>query len=103
MTRPASSSPAGRSPDGGDPRPGPVDDPIDELELLRWSEALAGIARTGLGFTDSHYERERFEEVLAAARMSAATTPSARSPSGSPRWARACPATSPPKWPWERS
>jgi len=36
-------------------------------DLLRWSEALAGIARTGLGFTDSLYERERFEEVLAVA------------------------------------
>lgn len=33
-------------------------------ELVRWSEALAGIARTGLGFTQSLYERERFEEVL---------------------------------------
>jgi ADP-ribose pyrophosphatase YjhB (NUDIX family) len=33
-------------------------------DLLRWSEALAGIARTGLGFTESLYERERFEEVL---------------------------------------
>lgn len=33
-------------------------------DLLRWSEALAGIARTGLGFTDNGYERERFEEVL---------------------------------------
>ncbi|QGG96430.1 NUDIX domain-containing protein [Actinomarinicola tropica] len=36
-------------------------------DLIRWSEALAGIARTGLGFTDSLYERERFEEVLAVA------------------------------------
>ncbi len=36
-------------------------------DLLRWSEALAGIARTGLGFTDSLYERERFEEVLKVA------------------------------------
>ncbi len=36
-------------------------------DLLRWSEALAGIARTGLGFTDSLYERERFEEVLRVA------------------------------------
>jgi ADP-ribose pyrophosphatase YjhB (NUDIX family) len=35
-----------------------------EAELLRWSEALAGIARTGLGFTENLYERERFEEVL---------------------------------------
>jgi ADP-ribose pyrophosphatase YjhB (NUDIX family) len=38
-----------------------------EQDLLRWSEALAGIARTGLGFTQSLYERERFEEVLAVA------------------------------------
>jgi ADP-ribose pyrophosphatase YjhB (NUDIX family) len=36
-------------------------------DLLRWSEALAGIARTGLGFSDNLYERERFEEVLAVA------------------------------------
>jgi ADP-ribose pyrophosphatase YjhB (NUDIX family) len=36
-------------------------------DLVRWSEALAGIARTGLGFTDSLYEQERFEEVLAVA------------------------------------
>ena len=34
---------------------------------MRWAEALAGIAKTGLGFTDSLYERERFEEVLAIA------------------------------------
>jgi ADP-ribose pyrophosphatase YjhB (NUDIX family) len=33
-------------------------------ELVRWSEALAAIARTGMGFTQSLYERERFEEVL---------------------------------------
>jgi ADP-ribose pyrophosphatase YjhB (NUDIX family) len=33
-------------------------------DLLRWSEALAGIARTGLAFTESLYERERFQEVL---------------------------------------
>ncbi len=32
--------------------------------LLRWSEALAGVASTGLSFTDSLYERERFEEIL---------------------------------------
>ena len=36
----------------------------DERELLRWAEALAGIARTGLGFTENLYERERFEEIL---------------------------------------
>ena len=36
-------------------------------DLLRWSEALSAIARTGLGFTQSLYERERFEEVLKVA------------------------------------
>lgn len=36
----------------------------DEQALIRWSEALAGIARTGLGFTESLYEQERYEEVL---------------------------------------
>jgi ADP-ribose pyrophosphatase YjhB (NUDIX family) len=33
-------------------------------ELVRWSESLAAIARTGLSFTESLYERERYEEVL---------------------------------------
>ena len=33
-------------------------------DLHRWSSTLAGIARTGLAFTQSLYERERFEEVL---------------------------------------
>ncbi len=33
-------------------------------EVIRWSEALSGIARTGLGFTQVLYERERYEEVL---------------------------------------
>src|SRR4051794_8015826 len=42
-------------------------DVYSDRDLLRWSEALAGIARTGLGFTESLYERERFEEVLAVA------------------------------------
>lgn len=36
-------------------------------DLLRWSEALSAIARTGLGFTESLYERERFEEILKVA------------------------------------
>ena len=36
-------------------------------DLLRWSEALSAIARTGLGFTQNLYERERFEEVLKVA------------------------------------
>lgn len=42
-------------------------EPVTAQDLVRWSEALAGIARTGLGFTQSLYERERFEEVLAVA------------------------------------
>jgi ADP-ribose pyrophosphatase YjhB (NUDIX family) len=37
---------------------------VSTSDLLRWSEALSGIARTGLGFTQSLYEQERFEEVL---------------------------------------
>jgi ADP-ribose pyrophosphatase YjhB (NUDIX family) len=36
----------------------------DARDLARWSAALAGIARTGLGFTQNLYEQERFEEVL---------------------------------------
>lgn len=36
-------------------------------DLLRWSEALAGIAKTGLGFTDSLYEQERYEEIIEVA------------------------------------
>ena len=40
---------------------------MSESDLVRWAEALAGIARTGLAFTESLYERERYEEVLAVA------------------------------------
>lgn len=36
----------------------------DARDLARWSESLAAIARTGLGFTENLYERERYEEVL---------------------------------------
>src|SRR5919107_297454 len=43
------------------------DDVVTAQDLLRWSESLAGIARTGLGFTESLYERERYEEVLKVA------------------------------------
>jgi ADP-ribose pyrophosphatase YjhB (NUDIX family) len=41
--------------------------PVTETDLVRWSEALAGIARTGLAFTQSLYEQERFEEILKVA------------------------------------
>ena len=40
---------------------------VSAADLVRWSEALSGIARTGLGFTESLYEQERFEEVLKVA------------------------------------
>ena len=39
-------------------------DAVPEKTLRRWAESLAGVARTGLGFTESQYERERFEEIL---------------------------------------
>ena len=42
-------------------------EPVSAQDLLRWAEALSGIARTGLGFTQSLYEKERFEEVLKVA------------------------------------
>lgn len=42
-------------------------DTASAADLLRWSEALAGVARTGLGFSENLYERERFEEVLRVA------------------------------------
>lgn len=42
-------------------------DEVTAGDLLRWSETLAGIARTGMGFTDSLYERERYEEILKVA------------------------------------
>ena len=43
--------------------------PIDPsaVDLLRWAETLSAVARTGLGFTQSLYEKERFEEVLKVA------------------------------------
>ena len=48
---------------------------LDPRDLARWSETLAAIARTGLGFTQNLYERERFEEVLhVAADIKAAAT-----------------------------
>ena len=42
-------------------------EPTGAADLLRWAETLSGIARTGLGFTKSLYEQERFEEVLRVA------------------------------------
>ena len=39
-------------------------EPVSEKMLRRWAESLAGVARTGIGFTESQFERERYEEVL---------------------------------------
>ena len=36
-------------------------------EVVRWAEAIAGIGRTGLAFTENPYDRERYEELLAVA------------------------------------
>jgi ADP-ribose pyrophosphatase YjhB (NUDIX family) len=44
-----------------------VGEPVPVADLLRWSETLAGIARTGMGFTTSQFERERYGEILAVA------------------------------------
>jgi ADP-ribose pyrophosphatase YjhB (NUDIX family) len=41
--------------------------PVSARQLLRWSETLSAIARTGLGFTKSLYEQERFEEIIKVA------------------------------------
>jgi ADP-ribose pyrophosphatase YjhB (NUDIX family) len=46
---------------------GVVDRSVPLKTLLRWSESLSAIARTGLGFTESLYEQERFEEILKVA------------------------------------
>ena len=40
---------------------------VSEAELRRWAEAISALARTGIGFTESAYERERYEEILSIA------------------------------------
>jgi len=47
---------------------------ITEKDLLRWSEMLSALARTGLAFTESLYEQERFEEIMIVASEIAAAT-----------------------------
>ena len=37
---------------------------FSDRDLLRWSEALSAIARTGLSFSQVLYERERYEEII---------------------------------------
>src|SRR4051812_35967549 len=72
MTRPAVSL----APMVDEPAPEPLPELSDPpglgttdftRDLARWSETLSGIARTGMGFTQSLYERERYEEVLKVA------------------------------------
>lgn len=41
-----------------------MSEPVPEKTLRRWAESLAGVARTGIGFTQSQFERERYEEIL---------------------------------------
>jgi ADP-ribose pyrophosphatase YjhB (NUDIX family) len=41
-----------------------VSEPVSEKTLRRWAESLAGVARSGMGFTQSQFELERYEEVL---------------------------------------
>lgn len=53
---------------------------VGDRDLVRWSESLAAIARTGLGFSPSLYERERYAEVLKiAAEMRLAVDEASRS------------------------
>ena len=40
---------------------------VTKQDLLRWAETIAGVARTGLAFTEVLYERERYEEILKVA------------------------------------
>lgn len=41
-----------------------MSEPVSEKTLRRWAESLAGVARSGMGFTQSQFELERYEEVL---------------------------------------
>ena len=44
-----------------------------ERRLLRWSQELAGIGRTGISFTRDAYDKERYEEVIRIAAEIAAS------------------------------
>ncbi len=62
---------------------------ISQQDLNRWAESLSAIARTGLGFTESLYEQERFEEVLKiAADIAAAANPNSSHTEDSERFAQ---------------
>jgi ADP-ribose pyrophosphatase YjhB (NUDIX family) len=40
------------------------DESVSSQDLLRWAEALAGIAQTGLAFSEVQFERDRYQEVI---------------------------------------
>lgn len=37
---------------------------VSSQDLLRWAESLAGIAQTGLAFSEVQFERDRYQEVI---------------------------------------
>ncbi len=37
---------------------------VTSKDLMRWAESISALALTGLGFSESLYERERYEEIL---------------------------------------
>lgn len=39
-------------------------EPVSSQDLLRWAESLAGIAQTGLAFSEVQFERDRYQEVI---------------------------------------
>ncbi|MGH1494008.1 MAG: NUDIX hydrolase N-terminal domain-containing protein [Acidimicrobiales bacterium] len=51
----------------GEPTDEDGSEPVGAAALHRWSESLASIAKTGLGFTENNFEAERYEEILAVA------------------------------------
>lgn len=60
-------SPVDPSPDDPTPDDSSPDDPASAATLHRWSETLASIARTGLGFTENAFEAERYQEIIEVA------------------------------------
>ncbi len=39
-------------------------EPVSSQDLLRWAESLAGIAQTGLAFSEVQFERDRYQEII---------------------------------------
>jgi ADP-ribose pyrophosphatase YjhB (NUDIX family) len=37
---------------------------VSSQDLLRWAESLAGIAQTGLAFSEVQFERDRYQEII---------------------------------------